>query len=255
MTAVIPAILIAIAQSSTAFVIAKKRNYPSYRKTTWEEKKRATLRALPALMLPVIILGGIFGGVFSVTEASAIAAFYSGFLAFVVYKNAKVSDLPKIFANAALSSGLTLILVGAGMTMSWAITNEKLVDILTGLLVNLPKPAFLLGCNILLLIVGCFMDDGASVVIFGPILGTIAVGMGVNPLHIAVIICINLVIGLATPPFGITLFITSPLAGVKLEQTVKEALPFVAVSIAVLLLITFVPDLPLWLPRLLGYTT
>ncbi len=255
MTAVIPAILIALAQSSTAFIIAKKRDYPSFRKTTWAEKRRATVRAFPALMLPVIILGGIFGGVFSVTEASAIAAFYSGFLAFVVYKNAKVSDLPKIFANAALSSGLTLILVGAGMTMSWAITNEKLVDILTGLLINLPKPAFLLGCNLLLLLVGCFMDDGASVVIFGPILGTIAIGMGVNPLHIAVIICINLVIGLATPPFGITLFITSPLAGVKLEQTVKEALPFIIVSIAILLLITFVPDLPLWLPRLLGYTT
>ena len=255
MTAVLPAIILAFADCCIAYFRAKKRNYPSYRKTTWSEKWIATKRAFPALMLPVIILGGIFGGVFSVTEASAIAAGYSAILAFFVYRNASLKDIPEIFSNAALSSGLTLILVGAGMTMSWAITNEKLVVILTGLLANLPPVLFLLGCNLLLLIVGCFMDDGASVVIFGPILGTIAAGMGINPLHIAVIICINLVIGLATPPFGITLFITSPLAEVRLEDTVKEALPFIIVDIAVLLLITFVPDIPLFLPRLLGYTS
>lgn len=253
MAAVIPAICIAIAQSVTVMVISRKRNYPSYPPTSRKEKLQATWRALPALMLPVIILGGIFGGIFSVTEASAIAAGYSGFLAFFVYKNAKIKDIPEIFKSAALSSGLTLILVGAGMTMSWAIANEKLVDIMAGALTGLPTWAFLLGVNILLLVVGMFMDDGASVVIFGPILASIAWSMGIHPLHIAVIICINLVIGLATPPFGITLFITSPMAGVKLEETVKEAVPLLIVTIAVLLLTTFVPDFCLFLPRLLGY--
>lgn len=255
MTAVVPAVMIALVQTAMAIFISNKRNYPSYPKTTWEQKKKATFRALPALLLPVIILGGIFGGVFSVTEASAIAALYSGFLAFVVYRNAKIADIPEIFKSAALSSGLTLILVGAGMTMSWAITNERIVDILTASLSGLAPWQFLLGVNIMLLIVGMFMDDGASVVIFGPILGSIAWSLGIDPLHIAVVICINLVVGLATPPFGITLFITSPTAGVTLEQTTKEALPFLAVTIGVLLLITFVPDICLFLPRLMGYTT
>lgn len=254
MAAVIPAIMIAVGQAVVVLMISKKRNYTNYPPTTWAEKWRATRRALPALLLPVIILGGIFGGVFSVTEASAIAAFYSGFLAFFVYRSVKLRDLPEIFKSAALSSGLTLILVGAGMTMSWAITNEQVVVFLTGLLSDVSPVLFLLGTNIMLLIAGCFMDDGASVVLFGPILGSIAWGMGIDPLHIAVIICINLVIGLATPPFGITLFITSPIAGVKLEETAKEALPMILVSIGVLLLITFVPDICLFLPRLFGYT-
>ena len=133
MAAVVPAICIAIVQSITIMVIAKKRNYPSYPPVSRKERLIATKRAIPALLLPVIILGGIFSGIFSVTEASAIAAGYSGFLAFVVYKNAKLKDIPEIFKSAALSSGLTLILVGAGMTMSWAIANERVVDMATGL--------------------------------------------------------------------------------------------------------------------------
>lgn len=253
MAAVVPAICIAIVQSITIMVIAKKRNYPSYPPVSRKERLIATKRAIPALLLPVIILGGIFSGVFSVTEASAIAAGYSGFLAFVVYKNAKLKDIPEIFKSAALSSGLTLILVGAGMTMSWAIANERVVDMATGLLAGMPTWGFLLAVNILLLVVGMFMDDGASVVIFGPILASIAWSLGIHPLHIAVIICINLVIGLATPPFGITLFITSPMAGVKLEETVKEAVPLLLATIGVLLITTFFPDFCLFLPRLLGY--
>lgn len=118
---------------------------------------------------------------------------------------------------------------------------------------NVPTWVFLLLVNILLLINGMFMDDYASVVILGPILAPIAWKLGVDPLQIGAIVCVNLVIGLATPPFGIALFVTSPMAGVKIEDTVKEALPFIAVSIAALILITYIPQLTLWLPRLSGY--
>lgn len=253
MTAIIPAVMIAGAQMIVAFTISKKRNYTARGKTTWSHKWLCFKKALPALFLPVIILGGIFGGVFSVTEASAIAAAYSAFLAFFVYKRATVKDLPEIFTDAALSSGLTLILVGAGSIMSWAIANERVLNLLIGPLSRMPVWLFLLCVNILLLIVGCFMDDGASVIILGPILAGLAWQLGIEPLHIAVIICINLVIGLATPPFGIALFITSPLAGVTIEQTTREAIPFIAVTLAVLLLITFVPGVCLFLPRLAGY--
>ena len=253
MGAIIPAIMIATVQVIIAHTISKKRNYPSYPPVSAAERRRAFKKALPALLLPVIILGGIFSGIFSITEASAIAAAYSGILAFIVYRNTHIRDIPDIFKSVALTSGLTLILVGAGMIMSWAIANERLVDVLAGKLSGLPVWSFLLAVNIILLMVGMFMDDGASVVIFGPIIGAIGWSLGLEPIHIGLIICINLVIGLATPPFGITLFITSPLADVKLEQTVKEAIPFLIVTIGILLLVTYVPEICLFLPRLTGY--
>jgi len=255
MAAIVPAIMIATAQIITVAVISKKRNYPSYPKTTWAEKLKAVKNAIPALLLPVIILGGIFGGIFSITEASAIAALYSGFLAFFVNKGAKLKDVPVIFKETALTSGLVMILAGAGSIMSWAIANERVLDSVIGPLSQMPTWLFLLLVNVILLIVGCFMDDYASVVILAPIIAPIAWQLGVNPLQIAVIVCVNLVVGLATPPFGITLFVTSPIAKVKIEETVKEAIPLLISTIAVLLLTTFVPEITLYLPRLMGYVT
>ena len=137
--------------------------------------------------------------------------------------------------------------------MSWAIASERVLDYIIGPLSQMPPWVFLLLVNVVLLICGCFMDDYASIVILAPIIAPVAWQLGIHPLHIAVIVCINLVVGLATPPFGITLFVTSPIAGVKLEETVKEAIPFLVVTIGSLLLVTFVPDICLFLPRLTGY--
>lgn len=204
-------------------------------------------------MLPVIILGGIFGGVFSITEASAVAVFYSAFLGFVVNKSVKLKDIPEIFKEAALTSGLVLLLAGSGSVMAWAIANEQVLSYVIEPLSSIPPWMFLMFVNILLLITGCFMDDYASIVILAPIIAPIAWELGIHPLHIAVVICINLVVGLATPPFGITLFVTSPIAGVRVEDTVKEAIPFVLTTISILLLITFVPEICLFLPTKMGY--
>jgi tripartite ATP-independent transporter DctM subunit len=215
----------------------------------------ALRKAIPALLLPVIILGGIFGGIFSITEASAIAALYSGFLAFFINKGAKIKDIPIIIKEAALTSGLVMFLAGAGSIMSWAVANERVLDSVIGPLSQMPTWLFLLLVNVILLIVGMFMDDYASVVILAPIIAPIAWTLGVDPLQIAVIVCVNLVVGLATPPFGITLFVTSPIAHVKVEDTVKEAVPLLVSTIIILLLVTFIPELTLYLPRLMGYVT
>ena len=118
---------------------------------------------------------------------------------------------------------------------------------------QMPQWGFLLLVNVLLIICGMFMDDYASTVILAPIIAPIAWAIGINPLHIGLVFCINLVVGLATPPFGVTLFVTSPIAGVRIEQTAKEALPFLLMTIAILLLVTFVPDIALWLPESMGY--
>ena len=162
------------------------------------------------------------------------------------------ADKQKI--EAASTSGLVLILAGAGTAMAWGIANERVMDQLIGPLSSIPSWLFLLLVNILMLICGMFMDDYASTVILAPIIAPIAWALGINPLHIGVVFCVNLVVGLATPPFGITLFVTSPVAGVRLEETAKEALPFLLVTIGVLLLVTFVPQFALWLPNLMGYT-
>lgn len=254
MAAVTPAIMIAVLQCMMAHHISKKRNYPSYRKASWAEKVSATKKAIPALLLPVIILGGIFSGIFSITEASGVAVVYSALLAFFVNKSVKLKDIPDMIVEAASTSGLVLVLAGAGTAMAWGIANERVMDMLIGPLSSLPPWVFLLLVNIVMLICGMFMDDYASTVILAPIIAPIAWALGINPLHIGAVFCINLVIGLATPPFGITLFVTSPVAGVKLEETAREALPFLAVTIGVLLLVTFVPQVSLWLPNLMGYT-
>lgn len=253
MGAVTPACCIALVQCIVAHTISKKRGYPSYGKSTWSEKWKATTRAIPALLLPVIILGGIFSGIFSITEASGVAVVYSALLAFGVNRSVKIRDIPEMIIEAASTSGLVLMLAGAGTAMAWGIANERVMDMLIAPFSALPTWVFLLIVNVFLLICGMFMDDYASTVILAPIIAPIAWAMGIDPIHIGLIFCINLVVGLATPPFGITLFVTSPVAGVKIEQTARQALPFLVVTIGVLLLITFVPDFALWLPRLKGY--
>ena len=233
--------------------IATKRGYKAHGQATAAQKIAATKKAFPALMLPVIILGGIFSGIFTITEASAVAVLYSGFLAFCVNRSVKLKDIPDMFLDAASTTGLVLLLAGAGSVMAWAIANERVLDSLIGPLSTMPWWLFLICVNILLLIVGCFMDDYASIVILAPIIAPLAWQVGIDPIHIGLVICMNLVVGLATPPFGITLFVTSPIAGVRIEDTVKEAIPFIAATIGVLMLVTFCPKLVLFLPRLAGY--
>lgn len=253
LTAIVPAVLITAIQAIIVHRKAVKRGYPRYGKTTWKEKWTATKGALPVLLLPVLILGGIFGNVFTVTEASAVAALYSFILAFIIKREVKLSELPDIFIETASTTGLVLLLAGSGTVVAWAVANERVIDLIIGPLSSLPVWLFLLMVNVLLLIVGMFMDDYASIVVIAPLIAPIAWRLGIDPLHIGVIICINLVIGLATPPFGIALFVTSPMAGVTIEENFREVWPMIAGSIAVLLLITYVPSIVLWLPRMMGY--
>jgi tripartite ATP-independent transporter DctM subunit len=253
LASIIPAILIALIQMIVVHRIAVKRNYPSHPRADWPERWTQFKRAIPALMLPIIILGGIFGGIFTVTESSAVAALYAFILTFLVYREGKLSDLPSIFMETALTSGLVILLAGSATVTAWAIANEQLVYSIIGPLSQVPRWAFLLFLNIALLINGMFMDDYASVVVLGPIIAPIAWQLGIDPLQIGTIVCVNLVIGLLTPPFGITLFVTSPMAGVSVEETFKEAIPMLIASVAVLFLITYWPPLTLWLPRLCGY--
>ena len=253
LAAILPAFMICGAQILVTAIIAKKKKFPKHPKSSWRERWQTFKGSLLALFLPVLILGGIFGRVFTVTEASAVAALYAIIIGFFVYRDIKIRDLPEIFMETAITTGLVLILAGASTVTAWIIANEQVISRLADPLGQLPIVLFLLLINIFLLINGCFMDDYASVIIIGPILAPIAWQFGIDPIHIGIIICVNLVIGLSTPPFGIVLFVTSPIAKVKLEDTVRAALPLILVSIAVLILVTYIPQISLFLPRLFGY--
>ena len=253
LASIIPAVLIAVAQMLVIYFIARRDKLARHERVAWPERGRQLKKALPALFLPVIILGGIFGGIFTVTEASAAAAAYAFVISMFFAKDVKWRDLPAIFMETAVTSGLVILLAGSATVTAWAIANEQVVDILAASLANFPLWAFLLLLNIGLLINGMFMDDYASVIVLGPILAPIAWALGVDPLQIGVIICVNLVIGLATPPFGIVLFVTSPMAGVSVEDTFKGSWPMLVASMAVLFLLTYFPPLTLWLPRMFGY--
>jgi len=250
LAAVIPALLIAFAQIAVVLIRGKKENYPSYPIKDRSERWTHFKKALPILVLPFFLLGLIFAKICSVNEAAIFGTLY----AFVVtFKKIPIKNYFDILRETAIVSGLIIMLVSSGMVASWVVVNERIVYILTSQLENYPVWSFLLLLNIFLLINGMFMDDGASVIVWGPIIAPIAWGLGIHPLQIGAIVCINLVIGLATPPFGVVLFVTSPLAGVKIEETFREAIPLIAATLVVLILVTYIPNVTLFLPKLFGY--
>ncbi|THD83826.1 TRAP transporter large permease [Aliigemmobacter aestuarii] len=224
-------------------------------RATWGERGQASLRAIWPLLTPVIILGGILGGVFTPTEAAAVAVGYSLIIGLFVMRTMRLSDLPDVLTRAGLTSAVVLLLVGAAMAFktvaSLSHTPEMLAAIILGLSDN--PLILLLLINLLLFIVGMFLDAGPAIIILGPILGPIFIELGVDPVHFAIVMAVNLTVGLLTPPMGLVLFVTSSVSGLRVETIARAALPFLAVEFLVILLITYFPALTLTIPRLTGF--
>lgn len=217
--------------------------------------RMVTKRAVVPLQTPILILGGILLGVFTPTEAAAVAVFYAVIVAFFVLKTMKLSDLPDILSRSALTSAVVLLLVGAAMAFKTVVSLSYAPQILAEFILALSEnPLILLFLiNILLFIVGMFLDAGPAIIILGPILGPIFVEMGVHPVHFAIIMSVNLTVGLATPPMGLVLFVASSVANEKVETIAKAILPFLAVEVLVIFLITYVPAISMTIPRLTGF--
>jgi tripartite ATP-independent transporter DctM subunit len=253
----VPGLLIGGGLMLMTVYLAKKRNYPvATEKASWKECGLAFKDAFWALLTPVILLGGILGGVFTPTEAAAVAAFYAFIVSLFVMRTLTFRDLPGIFVSTAVQSGVILFLVGAAVTFGWIITISGLARegaaFVQGLTDNVNLLLFLV--NILLFIVGMFLDAGPAILILGPVLEPIFVDqLGLHPLHFAIVMCVNVTVGLATPPMGLVLFVASSVSGEKVEAIAYEMLPFLAVEIGVIFLITFFPALALTLPRLFGF--
>ena len=212
-------------------------------------------KAVVPMQTPIIILGGILMGVFTPTEASAIAVLYALVVAFGVLGSLRVSDLPAVLARAALSSATVLLLVGAAVAFKTVVSlshaPEQMAAFMLGLSENPLILLFLI--NVLLFAVGMFLDAGPAIIILGPILGPIFVDLGVHPVHFAIIMSVNLTVGLATPPMGLVLFVASSVSRERVETVSRAILPFIAVEVAVIFLITYIPAISMTIPRLTGF--
>ncbi|PSL18449.1 TRAP transporter large permease [Shimia abyssi] len=212
-------------------------------------------KAVAPLQTPIIILGGILVGVFTPTEASAVAVAYALVVSFFILRSMKLSDLPGALTRAALASSTVLLLVGAAVAFKTVVSLSHAPEIMADWILGLSEnPLILLFLiNILLFVVGMFLDAGPAIIILGPILGPIFVDLGVHPVHFAIIMSVNLTVGLATPPMGLVLFVASSVSGEKVEAISKAILPFLMVEVVVIFLITYIPAISMTIPRLTGF--
>jgi len=253
---IVPGLLVGFGLMTLTAWISKRRNYPVANvKASWGERGSAFKDSFLPLLTPLILLGGILGGIFTPTEASGVAAGYALILSVFILRTLKPSDLPAVFGRAALASGIILMLVGAAVSFAWIVTvsgtAKQLAEFILGLGENPLLLLFLF--NIMLLIVGMFLDAGPAILILGPILEPVFVGqLGLDPIHFAIIMCVNVTVGLATPPMGLVLFVSSSISGEKIESIAREILPFLAVEIGVIFLITYFPQISMTIPKLLG---
>lgn len=254
---VVPGVLVGLGLMIVTNVIARRRTDfpPLRRRATWGEKGQASLKAFFPLLTPVIILGGILGGAFTPTEASAVAVAYAAIVSLFVLREMTWRDLPEVLMRAALASSVVLLLVGAAMAFKTVVALSHAPETLADFILTLSENPLilLLLINMLLFIVGMFLDAGPAIIILGPILGPIFTSLGVDPVHFAMIMSVNLTVGLATPPMGLVLFVASSVSGERVETIARAILPFLAVEVLVIGLITYVPAISLAVPRFFGF--
>jgi len=252
----VPGLMVGFSLMGMTVYLSKKRNYPvASQRASFNEVFISFKGAILPLLTPIIILGGILAGIFTPTEAAAIAAGYAVLISVFVLRTLKFKDIPKVLFNAALSSGMILFLVGASTAFATLVsltgTAPKAMEIMNSISQNPLVLLFLV--NLLLFFVGMFLDAGPAILILGPVLGPTFIGLGVDPLHFAIIMCVNVTVGLATPPMGLILFVAAGLSDEPVEKIAWEMLPFLAIEVIVIFLITFVEAIPMTLPRLLGF--
>ena len=249
----VPGILMGLGVMVVAGLIAKRRGYPVAERTTWAQIMKTAWDAVPSLFLIVIIMGGIISGLFTATEASAIAIVYTLFLAVIVYRQVKIRDLPKIILDSAVTTSVVLLLIGCSMGMSWAMANADIPYMISDAILGVSENplVILLIINITLLIVGIFMDMTPAVLIFTPIFWPIAQEMGMDPVHFGIMMVFNLCIGILTPPVGSALFIGCSVGKVSIDKVIVQLIPFFVVLFLTLMLVTYVPQISLFLPNLL----
>jgi len=249
----IPGILIGLSLILAVSILAKKYKFPREEKKSVPEIGKAFKDAFLALMMPVIILGGIYGGIFTPTEAAGVAVAYALIVGVFIYKEIKLNRLVKILTEASITTAVVMFIISSAGLFGWILTMEnvprEVAEFITSFSDN--PLVFLLLVNLFLIFVGMFMETNASIIILTPLLVPIAAELGIDPVHFGIIMIVNLALGMCTPPLGVNLFISAEIANIRLEQITRGMLPFYIVMALILILITYVPQITLFLPNLL----
>lgn len=249
----LPGIVMGLGIMILAYIFAKKNNYPVEPKPEMSLVIKTTLDALPSLLLIIVVIGGIIKGVFTATEGSGIAVIYTLVLS-LIYKNLNAKVIKKILDETIKMTGIIMFLMAASSIMSWALAYSQIPQYITNLLLGISdnKYVILLIINMLLLVVGTFMDMTPAVLIFTPIFLPVVTSLGMHPVHFGILMVYNLCIGLCTPPVGNTLFLGCAIADLKIEEIIKTILPYFIVMLIGLLLVTYIPAISLFLPKVFG---
>lgn len=252
---VVPGLIMGLAQMLVVATIAKRRNFPVEKPTPLRELPAITVRAFPALMMPVVLLGGIYGGATTPTEAAAVAAAYAFVISAVLYRSITVKDTYNaLLSSARMTASIGMLIAGA-LVFNYIVTIEEVPKTVGAFIggFNLTQTQFLIVVNIILLVLGCLLEGTTILLVVVPVLLPAAKALGIDMVHFGVVAVVNIMIGLITPPYGLLLFIMANISKCRLGEIVKETLPFLGIMIVTLALITFVPDIVLAVPRLFGY--
>lgn len=249
----VPAVVMCIVLGVHVYIMSKKRNYPYGKKVGFKEFVRDTFKALPALLTPVILLAGIYLGVMTPTEAAAVAGLYVVVIAFFVYRTLNFKELKRILLNTLRTTGMIFLVIAGAFGFNFIVTTEQVAPWVGNIMTSFTgSPAvFLLIVNIIFLILGAFVDVNVSQMVFLPIFIPLLAQYGIDPVHFGVLIVLNMMIGLLTPPFGMLLFVVSGLAKISLKSLIKEVVPQIIYLIAALAIITYIPQTVLWLTNLI----
>ena len=249
---IIPGLLLAVAFMVLAFFYARKNNFPIMEKASWGERNKAFLSAIPAIIIPIFIIGGIVSGFFTATEAGAIGSLVSFLVGMFIYRQLKWKNLYNIFLRTGIITATIMIIVATSNIFGLSLTLERIPQLVAeGILSISTNPLIvLLLINILLFIIGMFLETLAAIIIIVPVLIPVVSQLGIDPVHFGVIVSLNLVIGLITPPVGVALFVTSGITKVSVSNLSKAILPFIAAAVVILFIITYIPELVLWIPNL-----
>ncbi|HJV86619.1 MAG TPA: TRAP transporter large permease subunit [Noviherbaspirillum sp.] len=252
MAGVVPGLILASMLGLTTWALARKKNYPRMKRSTWAERMAAFRKSAWGLLLIVIVMGGIYTGVFTPTEAAAMSAVYAFVIAVFVYKDLKLSQVPKVLLDSASMSAMLLYIITNAVLFSYLMTHENIPQAMAGWIMDkgFGPVSFLLVVNILLLLAGNVMEPSSITLIMAPILFPVASALGIDPVHFGIIMTVNMEVGMCHPPVGLNLYVASGITKMGITELTVAVMPWLLTMIAFLLLITYVPQLSLWLPNL-----
>jgi len=254
MAGIVPGVILALMLAGVTWLVADRNGYPKLKRATFGQSFKAFRESLWGLLLIVVVLGGIYGGLFTPTEAAAVAAVYAFVITVFVYKELKLADVPKVLLQAASMSSMLLYIITNAVLFSFLMTHEQIPQAMAAWIIdkNFSIWIFLLVVNLILLAAGNVMDPSSILLIMAPILYPLATKLGVNPVHLGVLMIVNTEVGLCHPPVGLNLYISSSIAKMGISEVTVAVLPWLGAMLVFLGLITYVPEISLWLPKLLG---